>query len=51
MFLFISGNERYLLLMQDSPFMLEKVPLYHLASYPGMERERLSRICNRISRP
>lgn len=49
-FLFMDGKERYLSLMQDNPRIFDRVPLYHLASYLGMERESLSRIRNRISR-
>jgi CRP-like cAMP-binding protein len=49
-FLFMDGTERYLNLMQDNPKIFDQVPLYHLASYLGMERESLSRIRNRISR-
>jgi CRP-like cAMP-binding protein len=49
-FLFMDGKERYLSLMQDNPTIFDRVPLYHLASYLGMERESLSRIRNRISR-
>ncbi|NTW52937.1 MAG: Crp/Fnr family transcriptional regulator [Chlorobiaceae bacterium] len=49
-FLFMDGTERYLSLMQENPKIFDRVPLYHLASYLGMERESLSRIRNRISR-
>ena len=48
--LFMDSRERYLHLTQTRPDIVNRVPLYHLASYPGMERERLSRIRNRISR-
>jgi CRP-like cAMP-binding protein len=50
MFLFMDGKERYLQLMRDNPGIFDKLPLYHLASYLGMERESLSRIRQRISR-
>lgn len=48
--LFMDGRERYLHLMQTRPDIVNRVPLFHLASYLGMERESLSRIRNRISR-
>lgn len=49
-FLFMDGRARYLRLMEDNPAIFDRVPLYHLASYLGMERESLSRIRNRITR-
>lgn len=49
-FLFMDGMERYLSLMQDNPGIFERVPLYHLASYLGMERETLSRIRQRLAK-
>lgn len=49
-FLFMDGTERYLHLMREKPEIFDRVPLYHLASYLGMERETLSRIRNRITR-
>jgi CRP/FNR family transcriptional regulator, anaerobic regulatory protein len=48
--LFMSGKERYLHMMREQPELLNRVPLYHLASYLGMERESLSRIRQRIGR-
>jgi CRP-like cAMP-binding protein len=49
-FLFMNGKERYLHMMREQPELLNRVPLYHLASYLGMERESLSRIRQSISR-
>ncbi len=48
--LFMSGKERYLHMMREQPELLSRVPLYHLASYLGMERESLSRIRQCIGR-
>jgi CRP-like cAMP-binding protein len=49
-FLFMDGRGRYLYLMEENPQIFDRVPLYHLASYLGMERESLSRIRQRICR-
>lgn len=49
-FLFMGGQERYRCLLQTNPHIFDRVPLYHLASYLGMERESLSRIRQRLSR-
>lgn len=43
-FLFLSAKERYLQMLQDFPLFIQRIPLYHLASYLGIERESLSRI-------
>jgi len=43
-FLFLSAKERYLQMQKDYPQFLQRIPLYHLASYLGIERESLSRI-------
>lgn len=47
-FLFMDGKERYLNLMQMQPRILERVPLYHIASYLGIERESLSRLRKKL---
>ena len=47
-FLFMDGMERYRALMEENPRLFDRVPLYHLASYLGMERESLSRIRQRL---
>jgi CRP/FNR family transcriptional regulator len=49
-FLFMDGKERYLRLLESRPYIFERVPLYHIASYLGMERESLSRIRKKIIR-
>lgn len=43
-FLFLSAKERYLQMLRDYPRFIRRIPLYHLASYLGIERESLSRI-------
>lgn len=43
-FLFLSARERYLQMLHDYPRFIHRIPLYHLASYLGIERESLSRI-------
>ena len=49
-FLFMDGMDRYRALMHENPRIFDRVPLYHLASYLGMERESLSRIRQRLSK-
>lgn len=49
-FLFHDGSERYLRMVEQQPHILERVPLYHIASYLGVERETLSRIRNKVVR-
>lgn len=41
-------EERYLLLMKEYPTLINRVPLYHLASYLGVTPESLSRIRKRL---
>jgi CRP-like cAMP-binding protein len=48
-FLFMNGEERYLQLLEKQPQLLERVPLYHIASYIGLERESLSRLRKKIA--
>ncbi len=48
-FLFMSGEERYLDLVENSPHLLDRIPLYHIASYLGLERESLSRLRKKIA--
>jgi CRP/FNR family transcriptional regulator, anaerobic regulatory protein len=43
-FLFLNGDQRYKQLMETEPRILERIPLYHIASYLGLERESLSRL-------
>lgn len=43
-----SPEERYLLLLKNQPELLQRIPLYHLASYLGITQISLSRIRSRI---
>lgn len=43
-FLFMNGDQRYKQLMEAEPRILKRIPLYHIASYLGLERESLSRL-------
>jgi CRP/FNR family transcriptional regulator len=49
-FLFLSAKERYLQMLNDYPKFIQRIPLYHLASYLGIERESLSRIRKEIAK-
>jgi CRP/FNR family transcriptional regulator len=42
--LFLNGEQRYKELIENEPYILNRVPLYHIASYIGLERESLSRL-------
>jgi len=48
-FLFMTGEERYLKLQETQPILFERLPLYHIASYLGVERETLSRLRRKIA--
>lgn len=48
-FLFLSAKERYLNMLKQYPAFIQRIPLYHLASYLGIERESLSRIRKEIA--
>lgn len=48
-FLFLDGEQRYLDLLKNQPHMLDRIPLYHIASYLGLERESLSRLRKKIA--
>lgn len=48
-FLFLDGEGRYLKAIAGEPELFRQVPLYHIASYLGLERESLSRIRKRLS--
>lgn len=48
-FMFMDAEERYMQMMKNSPHFLERIPLYHLASYLGIERESLSRLRRKIT--
>ncbi|MBR9918595.1 Crp/Fnr family transcriptional regulator [bacterium] len=47
-FILSSPKERYLHLMETRPGLLNRVPLYQIASYLGMTAESLSRIRKRL---
>ena len=48
-FLFMDGEQRYLNLLKNEPVIFQRIPLYHIASYLGLERESLSRLRNKIA--
>lgn len=45
---FKTATERYESLLQQTPYILERVPLGHIASYLGISQETLSRIRSRF---
>ena len=49
-FLFQNAEERYLTLLRNRPNIFEKIPLYHIASYLGIERESLSRLRKKLAK-
>ncbi|NVO01371.1 MAG: Crp/Fnr family transcriptional regulator [Bacteroidetes bacterium] len=48
-FLFLDGEQRYLQILENEPHLLNRVPLYHIASYIGLEKESLSRLRKKIA--
>lgn len=44
----LSGEERYLKLMRESPELIQNVPLQYIASFLGMKPESLSRIRKKV---
>ncbi|BAV04904.1 cAMP-binding domain of CRP or a regulatory subunit of cAMP-dependent protein kinases [Filimonas lacunae] len=46
--LFLTPEERYTMLLQQHPDVASNVPLYHIASYLGIEGPSLSRIRKRM---
>jgi CRP/FNR family transcriptional regulator, anaerobic regulatory protein len=48
-FLFLDGEQRYLDLLKNQPHIIDRIPLYHVASYLGLERESLSRLRKKIA--
>ncbi|MFN8278227.1 MAG: Crp/Fnr family transcriptional regulator [Chitinophagales bacterium] len=48
-FLFLDGEQRYLDLLKYQPQIFDRIPLYHIASYLGLERESLSRLRKKIA--
>ena len=49
-YLISSPEQRYLSLLNDKPKLLNRVPLYYLASYIGVKPESLSRIRKRVTK-
>jgi CRP/FNR family transcriptional regulator len=47
-FLFQNGEQRYLDLIKNNPQIFSRIPLYHIASYMGLERESLSRLRKKV---
>lgn len=45
---FKTARERYESLLQQTPYILDRVPLGHIASYLGISQETLSRIRNKF---
>jgi CRP/FNR family transcriptional regulator len=48
-FLFYNAEERYRLLLEHRPDILQTIPLQYIASYLGIEKESLSRIRKKIA--
>ena len=48
-FLFLDGEQRYLDLLKNQPHIFNRIPLYHIASYLGLERESLSRLRKKVA--
>lgn len=46
---FHSAQERYQILMDKNPSVLQRVPLGHVASYLGMTQETLSRVRSKVN--
>jgi CRP-like cAMP-binding protein len=44
-----SPEERYLKLLEERPYLLQRIPQHQLASYLGITPESLSRIRKRLS--
>jgi CRP-like cAMP-binding protein len=49
-FLFTEGRQRYLDLLQAEPRIFNRLPIYHIASYLGLERESLSRLRREVAK-
>jgi len=48
-FLLLDANERYLYFLKQFPFSYNRIPLFHIASYLGVNPETLSRIRSKKS--
>jgi CRP-like cAMP-binding protein len=49
-FKMLTPEQRYLKIVKTNPDLIQRVPLYQIASYLGIKPESLSRIRNRITR-
>jgi CRP-like cAMP-binding protein len=47
-FKLMSPEERYVYLLENKPYYLQRIPVSHLATYLGMSRETLTRIRKKI---
>lgn len=45
-----SAEERYLALVKDKPYILQRVPLQHIAAYLNIEPQSLSRMRSRLAK-
>ena len=43
-------EEKYLRFIKEEPFLLQRIPLYHIAAYLGMTPETLSRIRKKVTK-
>lgn len=48
-FMFMTAEERYLDMIEQHPDIFNRVPLYHIASYFGIQGPSLSRIRKRMT--
>lgn len=48
-YILLNPEERYLDLLKKRPHLIQRVPLYQIASYLGIKPESLSRIRNRLA--
>jgi CRP-like cAMP-binding protein len=48
-FVAMNAEQRYLAFLQDYPELIQRIPLYHIASYLGVNAETLSRIRRRVT--
>jgi len=49
-FMILNPEERYKNLLESRPYLIQRVPQYHLASYLGVKPESLSRIRKRLTK-
>jgi CRP/FNR family transcriptional regulator, anaerobic regulatory protein len=49
-FMFMDAEQRYQQMIRETPYLIERVPLYQIASYLGIERESLSRLRKKIAK-